>query len=106
MENLIFAPPIVFVIFVGIFILLSRSIKRYSYNSTGKERESGAYACGQQNVRNYVNPDYTQFFPYAFFYTIMHVLVLVIATAPYDALVLPIVYIAAGILALIIIFRK
>jgi len=106
MEKLIFAPPIVFTIFLGIFMLFSSRISKYSYNSAGKERKSDAYACGQQNVRNYVNPDYSQFFPYAFFYTIMHVLVLVIATAPYDALLLPIVYIAAGILALIIIFRK
>lgn len=106
MDKLIFAPPVVFMIFFLIFLLWSRNMSKYSHNSVGGERKSSAYACGQQNVQNYVNPDYSQFFPYAFFYTIMHVLVLVIATASYDAMLLPIVYIAAGILSLIIIFKK
>ena len=56
-------------------------------------------------VASVMSPDYSQFFPYAFFFTIMHVLTLIIATAPVDALTLPLLYVAVGILALLIIFR-
>ncbi len=79
---------------------------RYSRHGMRGERETDSYACGQKNIQNYVNPDYSQFFPYAFLFTIMHVLVLVVATAPYDAPILPVVVIASGILSLAIIFRR
>ncbi|MBP7176688.1 MAG: hypothetical protein KBA53_10830 [Thermoclostridium sp.] len=68
--------------------------------------ETDSYACGQKNIQHYVNPDFSQFFPYAFFFTIMHVLVLIVATAPYDAPLLPIIYTLSGILSLVIIFRR
>lgn len=106
MENLMFAPPIVFLLFFIIFLVCSGIMSKYSHNSMRGERKLDPYACGQRDIQNYVNPDYNQFFPYAFFFTIMHVLVLVIATAPYDAPLLPIVYIASGILAMVIIFKR
>lgn len=65
-----------------------------------------SYACGQGNVPNRVSPDYSQFFPYAFFFTIMHVLVLVLATVPNDVLLLPLIYLGIGFLALFILFRR
>jgi NADH:ubiquinone oxidoreductase subunit 3 (subunit A) len=106
MENLMFAPPVVFLMFVVIFLICTKGVSRYSYKNAQRDHGLDAYACGQQNVQGYVNPDYSQFFPFAFFYTIMHVLVLMVATAPYDAPLLPIVYIASGILAMVIIFKR
>lgn len=106
MKSLIFAPPIIFLMFVAIFLACSRGLSRYSHRGTQRKSELDAYACGQRNVQHYVNPDYSQFFPFAFFFTIMHVLVLVVATAPYDATLLPVVYIASGILSLVIIFKR
>ena len=75
-------------------------------SSAHREHGLEGYACGQRNVRHYVNPDYSQFFPFALFFTIMHVLVLVVATASYEALLLPIIYVASGVLAMIIIFKN
>lgn len=106
MDALIFAPPVTFLIFVLIFFVCSRSFSRYSHEGSGGKNGLDSYACGQRDVRNYVNPDYSQFFQFAFLFTIMHVLVLVVATAPYDAPVLPVVFIAAGILCLAMIFRR
>jgi hypothetical protein len=106
MESYIFAPPIVFSFFFIIFFAGSRILSKYSRRGTRGEFETDSYACGQRNVEHYVNPDYSEFFPFAFFFTIMHVMVLVIATAPYDALILPAVYILSGILAMAIIFRR
>lgn len=106
MEKLISSPPIVFLLFALIFWIGSKALAKYSRHGIRGERESESYACGQRNVPNYVNPDYSQFFPYAFLFTIMHVLVLVVATAPYDAPLLPVVVIASGVLSLAIIFRR
>jgi hypothetical protein len=103
---LLFAPPIVFTIFFVIFFLSSKGLAQYSHRGIRGEHYSEAYACGQRNVQNYINPDYSEFFPFAFFFTIMHVLVLVVATAPYDALFLPIMFILSGILSMVIIFRR
>jgi len=106
MDAIILAPPIAFLIFAVIFSGCSRGFSRFSHESSGREDGLDSYACGQRDVRNYVNPDYSQFFPFAFLFTIMHVLVLVVATAPYDAPVLPVVFIAAGIFCLIMIFKR
>ncbi len=105
MAGLIYSPPIVFLIFIVLFLVLSKVFSLYSYRNIQREHGLDAYACGERNVQHYINPDYSQFFPYAFFFTIMHVLALVVATAPYEALLLPAVYIAAGILAMVIIFK-
>lgn len=106
MGNLISSPPIVFVTFLAIFLLCSKAFSRFSRHGIRGERESDSYACGQRNVKNYVNPDYSQFFPYAFLFTIMHVLVLMVATAPYDAPILPVVFVVSGMLSLVIIFKR
>jgi NADH:ubiquinone oxidoreductase subunit 3 (subunit A) len=106
MVGLIYSPPVVFLIFVVIFIVSSKVFSLYAPRNVQREHGLDAYACGQRNVQHYVNPDYSQFFPFAFFFTIMHVLALVVATASYEALLLPVVYIASGILAMIIIFKN
>lgn len=106
MEILLFAPPVVFIIFLVIFLAGSRGLKRYSNQGMSGEHQLDAYACGQRDVQNYVNPDYSQFFPIAFFFTIMHVLVLVVATAPADAVVLPVVFVFVGLLSIVMLLKR
>jgi NADH-quinone oxidoreductase subunit A len=103
MESIILAPPIVFLIFVFLFFISSKGLTRYSRPAI---KGLDAYACGQRNVPNYVNPNYSEFFPLAFFFTLMHVFTLVVTTAPYDAQLLPAAYIMSGILAMVIIFKR
>lgn len=105
MAGLIYSPPIVFLMFIVLFLAGSKYFSLYSHRNAARVQGLESYACGQRDVRHYVNPDYRQFFPFAFFFTIMHVLALVVATASYEALLMPVVYIAAGILAMIIIFK-
>ena len=105
MSNLLLTPPITFVIFLALGLLISylgSLVQAKGKESAGKLT---SYACGQSDVPNHISPDYSQFFPYAFFFTIMHVLALVVATAPYEAMLMPVIYIAAGILAMVIIFK-
>lgn len=105
--EILFTPPALFIFFLGLFALILLYLRRYA--AKGKEESKGAkdaYACGQKNYANYVNPDYRQFFRYAFVFTVLHVIALIVTTAPAEALWLPLVYVAVGVLTLVIIFRK
>ncbi len=107
LAKLLLSPPVAFLLLVGVGLALSYAVSGLAAaGSTTGERKLESYACGQRHVTHNVSPDYGQFFPYAFFFTIMHVLVLVIATAPRDVLTLPLLYVGAGVLALYIIFRR
>jgi len=106
MTEFILSPPVAFLILILAGIFLSYMVAPLAAKGRESARKFESYACGQRNVTHSVSPDYNQFFPYAFFFTIMHVLVLVVATAPKDAFTLPLIYVAAGVLALMIIFRR
>jgi len=104
--QIVLSPPIVLIILILTGLFLSYMVSSLAAPGVASERKFESYACGQRNVTHNVSPDYNQFFPFAFFFTIMHVLVLVVATAPKDALTLPLIYVAAGVLSLMIIFRR
>ena len=78
------------------------------FSAKGKESEgkAKAYACGQVTEINRVQPNYREFFPFVFFFTIMHVVVLVIATMNSSGMWLAILYIGIALLALRILFRR
>ena len=104
--QIVLSPPIVFIILILTGLFFSYMVSSLAAPGVDSARKVEAYACGQRNITHNVSPDYSQFFPFAFFFTIMHVLVLVVATAPKDALTLPLIYVAAGVLSLMIIFRR
>lgn len=106
MEAVLYSPPVVFSLFFVIFILVSRWLTKYEKKAKSGEHAHDSYACGQRDFENYVNPDYTQFFQYAYVFTIVHILILVVATAPSDAQLLPAAYIITGVLAILIMFRR
>ena len=64
------------------------------------------YAGGEEVTSHHVQPDYSEFFPYAFFFTVMHVVALVLATVPAQTILLPMLYVLAAVLALLILFRR
>ena len=104
--SFLLSPPIVFSIF---FLLCLATFFAESYLSAkGKDsvEKFSPYSGGQNNVEHKISPDYSQFYPYAFFFTIMHVLVLIVSTAPEGVFTLPLLYVAAGVLSLVIIFRR
>jgi hypothetical protein len=72
-------------------------------NLPGKEK---AYACGEDVSGNKVQPDYSEFFPFAFFFTIMHVTVLVLSTVPPNIIMLPVVYLITAAVSIFILFRR
>ena len=106
MEKILLSPPVAFIILLGIALLLSLFSKYVAAKgalASGKEK---SYACGEDVKLNKVQPDYSQFFPFAFFFTIMHVTVLIVATVPKGISIMPFMYILIAIMALFILFRK
>jgi len=77
-----------------------------SVKGTDSPGKTKAYACGEDYTVNRAQPDYNQFFPFAFFFTIMHVVALVIATVPKGVYLPAAVYLLAAVMALVILFKK
>lgn len=67
------------------------------------------YAGGERLEKHRVQPDYSQFFPFAFFFTILHVVTLIVATSPAGiagSAALTVLYVLGALLALFVLFRR
>ena len=106
LENFLLSPPIALLLIFLAVIGISSWLSKYSKNLIKGEHEKDSYACGQRGVQNYVSPDYSEFFPYAVLFTLVHAAVLLIATAPSNVTLLPSLFILAIMAILYIIFRK
>lgn len=106
MNNFLLAPPLAFIIFLLLSIGLSKVTSLVS--AKGKEccGKTKAYACGEDVQFHKAQPDYSQFFPFAFFFTIMHVVALIVATVPSGLSVMSVLYIVIAVMALFILFRR
>jgi len=124
MENWLVSPPVVFVIILALLFLLNRLFSKLAFRSDkSKPGCCESYACGESNFDNTAQPDYSQFFPFAFFFTLAHVATLIITTIPgpigwagmpppaaipvgVGALVMASLYIIASIVGLSVLLRK
>ncbi len=103
-------PPIAFLVLLAFALLKLRGMALLSpppQIRIGGQRK--AYACGETMKENRVQPDYAQFFPFAFFFTIMHVLALVVATVPardWPAVQIAAAYLIASAVGLFVLFRR
>jgi NADH:ubiquinone oxidoreductase subunit 3 (subunit A) len=80
-EFLLF-PPIAFILFLlvgGLLLGFGSLLGAKGKASAGKNAQ---YACGEPVPAVKVQPDYTEFFPFALFFTIIHVTALIMATIP------------------------
>jgi NADH:ubiquinone oxidoreductase subunit 3 (subunit A) len=109
--SVILTTPVVFLIVLAFMLLLLRALGAMKLRvvtpaGSGKGK---AYACGEDMQENRVQPDYRQFFPFAFFFTIMHVLALVVATvpgSPTSATGIAVGYCVCLVIGLFVLFRK
>ncbi len=110
MENWFVSPPVVFVIVLALLFLLNRLFSKLAYRSDKVKPGCGeSYACGESNFDNTAQPDYSQFFPFAFFFTLAHVATLIITTIPVAAagtLSMAALFIIASIVGLSVLLRK
>lgn len=110
MEKLFLMPPMAFLIVFWVVFFLSYVLGRWAFFKEKPSKEGRkAYACGEDFSQHLIQPDYSQFFPFAFFFTILHVVALMIATVPVglNALpALPVIYCLGAIIGLVILLRK
>jgi NADH-quinone oxidoreductase subunit A len=110
MANILLTPPIAFIIMLAGMLLFSLLISLLTFKG-GKQSEGTrkSYACGEDVPTNLIQPDYGQFFPFAFFFTILHVVALMLATVPRvtgGIFTIAVIYILGAIIGLVILFRR
>jgi NADH:ubiquinone oxidoreductase subunit 3 (subunit A) len=109
-EKIILSPPAAFIIILLFVYVLARLC---SYCAFGKRRNFAEaekpYACGEDFEGYLIQPDYSQFFPFAFFFTILHIAALLVATVPTETVktfIIAITYIIGAIIGLVVLLRK
>ena len=107
-QTILISTPVIFLVFLLLLMLLSIYLKRKADKTPSGKHAFDPYACAQSQdaVSQYVNPNFKRMFYLAFFFTVMHVLVMIVATAPAGHTLMPVAYICVGILAMLILFRK
>jgi NADH:ubiquinone oxidoreductase subunit 3 (subunit A) len=111
MSGWIFFPPVVFIMILGVTLCLSGLLGRLSFkpSHTANAGSRKAYACGEDIPEHKVQVNYGQFFPFAFFFTILHVLALMVATVPIETMnsfFIAVIYIVGGLTGLIVLFSR
>ena len=82
--NPLLLTPVAFLAALAVVLVLLRLLGRLApvVRTPAGSGKGKAYACGEDVKDHRVAPDYQQFFPFAFFFTIMHVMALVVVTVP------------------------
>ena len=105
-------PPVAFVIVLAAVWLQSRGMDLLSLPRKGGPEAPGKrkpYASGEQVEDHRAQPDYSQFFHFAFFFTLLHVVALVVATVPRGvptAATLAAAFVVASGVGLLVLFRR
>ena len=106
----ILTPPVAFIIILAVTVLASSLLSKLSFKvKKGEDASKESYSCGEEGLTPFIQPDYAQFFPFAFFFTILHVTALMITTVPIEtleSLSISIIYLAGAMTALFILFRR
>ncbi len=110
MNVLFLLPPVALTLLVIVVWLLSAASGTLAFKRKG---DRGAldkpYAGGETIEKHRVQIDYGQFFPFAFFFTILHVVTLVVATSPartLQGMAISVIYVLGALLGLFILFRR
>ncbi len=105
----LFVPPVAFIIVLIAVIAFSAALSRLAFKRKGRAEGLAAYACGEDLPSHMLQPDYSQFFPFAFFFTILHVAALTVITVPAATMtifVIAVVYLLAAGVALSVLSGK
>ena len=109
-SSVILTPPLAFLVILVASMFLLRGLKRLSFKcKPDDEACRKSYACGEDVPTSLIQPDYSAFFPFAFLFTILHVVALVVATAPIHtagSFTMALIYVAGAITGLLILFRR
>jgi len=107
--SLLLSPPVAFIIVLAaavcVFGIFSRLALRKGRIGAGAK----PYACGEETPDQKVQPDYSQFFPFAFFFTILHVVALMTTTMKVGSLAtlcIALIYVLGGFVGLAVLYRR
>jgi hypothetical protein len=105
------APPLALPIALLAVGGLSLVLKCLAYRPAGGMAEGTLkpYACGEEIGSHLAQPDYGQFFPFAFFFTILHVVALMATTVPVEtgsSFFFAIIYLAGAVIGLTVLYRR
>jgi len=106
MNRLMLTPPLDFLLLLAVFTALAWFAGRLSPQGARTDGKGEPYACGQDVSTGRIQPNYNEFFSFAFFFTIMYVATLMLCTIPADVVWLAVPFLAIAILAIVILFRK
>lgn len=111
MDNKLLLPPVIFIILLVFISLLSYLFSKCAFKKKGGQTESSktAYSCGEEFTEHLIQPDYSRFFPFAFFFTLLHVVALVIATVPTETagtFAISVVYVLGAVIGLFILLSE
>jgi hypothetical protein len=113
MEVSVLSPLIAFAIVLAASALLYAALRIFSAGPRKKgSRGLGPYACGEELPTHMIQPDYGQFYPFAFFFTVLHVVALTATTVPAilggatSLFFVAGIYVAGAIAGLTILYRK
>ena len=110
MSLLLLLPPVALTLLVMVVWVLSAASGSLSFKRKGARGAlDKPYAGGETIEKHRVQIDYGQFFPFAFFFTILHVVTLVVATSPartLQGLAVSVIYVLGALLGLFILFRR
>ncbi len=113
MNALLLVPPVTFLVVLGLVVLHARGLSLLAGRGAPPPAADDAgqqpYACGEDVPDHRMQPDYAQFFPFAFFFTIMHVVALVVATVPRGsgvAAALAAAFVLSAAVGVLVLFRR
>jgi NADH:ubiquinone oxidoreductase subunit 3 (subunit A) len=109
-ESVLLSPPVVFIVILGSVLSLSFVLSKLAFKPERKVNGlTKSYACGEDIADNMMQPDYSQFFPFAFYFTILHVVALMIASVPaatIETILIAVIYIIGAIIGLLVLYRR
>ena len=79
-RSILLIPPIAFGIYLLVIWGLSRVTSGLAAKHVYAEGKESPYACGEEFPGEKATPEYGSFFPFAIFFTLMHVAGLMLAT--------------------------
>jgi NADH-quinone oxidoreductase subunit A len=103
------SPPVAFLIVLGAAVCVFAAFSSLSPRKGRTGAGAKPYACGEETPVQKIRVDYSQFFPFAFFFTILHVVALMAATLQVGTiatLCIALIYVLGGFIGLTVLYRR
>jgi NADH:ubiquinone oxidoreductase subunit 3 (subunit A) len=110
MNEWLFSPPAVFIMILAASLVMYLVFSRISFRRAKQpDGLKESYSCGEETPDKTVTPDYSQFFHFAFFFTVLHVGALIISMVPVGTIItysMAALYVLGAVVGLFILLEK